>query len=246
MNARSEIRAIPTAAERTAAFAALANYDRGAGRGALQPIDDAVAAATQDSALRAELESHLVAVLRSPASAVAKEYACGKLALLGGPDAVPALAGLLSDPDLSHPAANALRAIPGEAAARALRQSLASLAGPARLGVIAALGHRRDTASVGRLAGLLSPAETSVAAPAAAALGQIGTARAARALQNFLPNAPATVKPVLAEACLVCAQHLSATGEGPAARRLLNALLATTPPPHVRAAALQLLSTARP
>jgi HEAT repeat protein len=242
MNAAPEAGPVPPTAALDTAFAALTRYDRGSGRGALLPIDDAVAAATPDTALRAALETRLVAVLRGPASAVAREYACEKLARIGGPDAAPALAALLSDPDLAHAAANALRAIPGEAASRALRQSLERLSGLPLLGAIAALGQRRDATSVAALAGFLGHAEERVATAAAAALGEIGTVAAARELQAFLARAPQTIRSALAEACLVCAEHLRQAGETRAARRLLDTLLGTAPAPHVRAAALRLLA----
>lgn len=243
MNATPEARPAPSTADLDAAFAALDRYDRGSGRGALQPIDDAVAAATQDAALRVALESRLVAVLRGPASAVAREFACEKLARIGGPDAVAALAALLADPDLAHAAANALRAIPGEAAARALHQSLERLSGLPLVGAIAALGQRRDAASVAALAGFLGGhTEGRVASAAAAALGEIGTVAAAWKLQALLARAPQTIRPALADACLVCAEHLRQAGEARAARTLLEALLGTAPAPHVRAAALRLLA----
>ncbi len=241
MNPAPETRPAPSTAELDAAFAALARYDHGSGRGALQPLDDAVAAATRDAALRAGLEARLVAVLRGPASAVAREYACAQLARIGGADAVAALAVLLSDPDLAHAAANALRAIPGEAASRALRRSLGLLSGLSLGGAVAALGQRRDAASVVELVGLLRHAEERVVTAAAAALGEIGTVAAARELRAFLARAPETVRPALADACLVCAEHLGRAGEAGAARTLLDALLGAGPAPHVRAAVLRLL-----
>lgn len=242
MNAAPEAGPVPSTAALDAAFAALDRYDRGSGRGALQPIDDAVAAATQDAALRAALETRLVAVLRGPASAVAREFACAQLARIGGPDAVAALAALLADPELAHAAANTLRAIPGEAASRALRQSLEHLSGLPLVGAIAALGQRRDAASVTALAGFCGHAEARVVTAAAAALGEIGTVAAARKLQAFLARAPQAIRPALADACLVCATHLRQAGEARAVRILLEALLGTAPAPHVRAAALRLLA----
>lgn len=236
----------PSAEALARAFAALARYDRGADRGALLPLDEAAAAATGDSALRAELEAGLVRLLRGPASTTAKEYACEKLAMIGGPACVETLAALLAEPDLAHAALNALRAIPGEAATGALRRSLDQPVGPALVGVITALGQRRDAASVEALSALISRADPQVASAAAWALGEIGTPVAGRALRNFLPGAPAAVRPALADACLACARHLRDPGETRAARALLDALLAANPPFHVRAAALRLLASLAP
>jgi HEAT repeat protein len=222
------------------AFDALARYDRGSGRGALQPIDDAVAAATKDAAPRRDLEQRLAAILRGPAPAVAKEYACEKLAWIGGPAAVPALAGLLSNPDLAHTATHALQVMTCAEAAVALRDNLARLSGLALAGVITALGTRRDAASAGKLAALLAHPDARVASAAAGALGEIGSPAAGKALREFLPKAPPAIRPALGDACLVCAERLKAAGEAGAARVLLDALLATAPPPHVRAAALRI------
>jgi HEAT repeat protein len=222
------------------AFDALAGYDRGSGRGALQPIDDAVAAATNDAALRSDLEPRLAAILRGPAPAVAREYACEKLALIGGPAAVAALAGLLSNPDLAHAATNALQVMTCAEAAVALRDSLARLSGRALAGVITALGTRRDIASAGKLAALLANPDARVASAAAGALGEIGSPAAGKTLRELLPKAPSALRPALGDACLVCAERLKAAGEAGAARALLDALLATAPSPHVRAAALRI------
>lgn len=241
MNAAPSTPAFPETLSR--ALETLARYDRGSDRGALWPLDEAVASAPREPALRAELEAGLVRCLRSPAATVAKEYACEKLAMIGGPASVEALAASLADPDLSHAATHALRAIPGAEAALALRRRLKTLAGRPLVGVITALGGRRDVASTEALAGLLSHADARVVAAAVWALGEMGTPAAARTLRQFLPGAPTALLPELADACLVCATRLRAARAARAARTLLDALLHADPPPHARAAALRLLAS---
>ena len=233
------------AAARQKAFDALATYDRGSSRGALQPIDHAVAAATNDAALRADLELRLGAILRGPAPVVAKEYACGKLTVIGGPASVPALAALLSTPELAHAATNALQAMPGAEAGQALRDSLGRLTGLPLVGVITALGMRRDTDSAALMAPLLVHADGRVASAAIAALGEIGSKAAATLLHEFAPKAPPPLRPAVADACLVAAERLRASGEPAVARTLLDGLLATEPAAHVGAAALRLGETNR-
>ena len=56
--------------------------------------------------------SQCVAVLKSDAPRKAKADACRELARIGGPDAVPALAELLTDEKLAHMARYALETIP--------------------------------------------------------------------------------------------------------------------------------------
>ncbi len=221
------------------ALDALARYDRGSARGALHPLDEAVMAATRDPALARELEARLVAILQGPASAVAKIYACEKLALIGSADAVPALGKALRVAELTHAAVNALQALPGPEATAELRRALEHLEGAALIGVITALGERRDPASLPRLNALLKSPHPDVAAAAAAALGELGTPAAARALREHLRRTTRESLPTLADACLVCADRLRAAGEAASARELLSALVAASPPEHARAAALR-------
>lgn len=226
----------------TSAFDALSKYAPGSGRGTLQPIDDAVAAATRDTAQRSALEARLVAVLRGPASVVAKEYTCEKLALIGGPDSTAALADLLSNASLAHAATNALQVMPGAEAANALRSRLSKLDGVPLAGALTALGMRRDTASTEAITEFLASTSATVASAAAAALGEIATVAAAKALQVFLPKAPPPVQSSAANAALVCAEHLKAAGDIAAAKALLDALLTTNAPAQVRAAASRILA----
>ncbi|HRZ37658.1 MAG TPA: HEAT repeat domain-containing protein [Candidatus Paceibacterota bacterium] len=216
------------------AFDTLARYNRGSGRDTLKPIDDAAMAAAADAGLRADIQGRLVATLRSPASAVAKEYACGRLALIGGPEAVPALADLLPNTDLAHPATDALQRMTCDEAVRALRENLPKLAGLPLTGVITALGARRDLASVGALTALLSNTDAAVASAAAAALGEIGSPAAATALRELLTKAPPAWNGVLADACLLCARRLDASGNPAEARAIADALLSAGLASYVR------------
>lgn len=216
------------------AFDALAQYNRGSGRDTLKPIDDAAMTAAADAALRADIQARLVATLRGPASAVAKEYACGRLALIGGPEAVPALADLLPNTDLAHPATDALQRMTCDEALKALRENLPKLAGLPLAGVITALGARRDLASVDALTALLTNTDAPVASAAAAALGEIASPAAATALREFLAKAPPAWNGVMADACLLCVKRLKASGNLMEARALADALLSAGPASHLR------------
>lgn len=232
-----------TEAEKAAvdrAFKALETYQSGSSRGALLALDQAVIEATSDAAARADLELRLVKVLRGPASTVAKEYACGKLAVIGGPGAVEALGELLPDLTLAHAATNALQVIPGAEAGKVLGDRVGTLSGLRKVGVITALGLRRDAASEPILAKLLLDPDVEAAAAAAGALGEIGTRAAAMALEAFLPHAPGPVRAALADACLAGAERLTASGQKAPAQALVKALIAAGPPEHVRVAATRL------
>lgn len=238
MSTNAEPRVTPAALDQ--AFAALAKYDRGSGRETLKPIDDAVNASAGDAELRGDLERRLVAALRSPASVVAKEYACGKLALIGGAAAVAALAELLPHAELAHPATNALQQMTSAEAAAALRDNLPKLRGLPLVGVLVAVGARRDLAGVAKLTELLADPDPLVVSAAGAALGEIASAAAARGLIEFLPKAPAALHLVLGDACLVCAERLKTAGDTATARAVIEALPATKVPEHIQAAARRL------
>ena len=87
----------------------------------------------------------LAAVLKdSGASVYAKAKACQRLALVGDRSAVPALAALLSDPQLSGYARFGLEPLPDPAADDALRAALPKLQGKLLVGVINSIGFRKD------------------------------------------------------------------------------------------------------
>jgi hypothetical protein len=114
------------------------------------------------------------AILRdSEATTYAKAKACQRLAMNGPASAVPAIAPLLEDPQLSHYARIALEPMPPGAADDALRAALGRVSGPLLVGVINTIGHRRDVRAIGRLAQLLSGADTQVAQAANEALARI-------------------------------------------------------------------------
>ncbi|MBM3737010.1 MAG: hypothetical protein FJW39_14610 [Acidobacteria bacterium] len=116
----------------------------------------------------------LVEILKDPGgSPYAKAKACQRLAVTGGPEAVPALAALLADPQLSHYARTGLDQIPGPAADEALRAALRTLQGRLLAGVIHSVARRRDSAAIPALARLQHDTDPAVAKAAYAALAAI-------------------------------------------------------------------------
>lgn len=223
---------------------ALKTYDCGSSRAALLPIDEAVVACLGDESARELLERRLVAALKAGGSAVAHEYVCSKLVLIGSEFSVPSLAALLADAQLATAARNALEAIPHPDAAKALRDSLPKLDGLQKVGVIHSLGARRDAGSVRALNGLLRDANPQLAGAVVGALGNIGSTQAASALRAFVPKAPEAVRAELANALLVCAGQLQAGGRNSEARQLWQMLDVSAQPQHVRLAAAVALSRA--
>jgi HEAT repeat protein len=194
------------------AFEALKKFDWGSDLAALNPIEDAAIAAHEEPEAGKELESRLVAALQSELSLDAQEYVCRKLAMVGTAAAVPSLAALLVKKENSHMARFALERIPASEAAQALRDALPKVSGRVKIGVISSLGARRDTAAVPTLAGLLKDGDPAIARAAALALGTIGSAESAAALQ--LAQKAATGNPLtLIDALLSCAEAMLANNK---------------------------------
>ena len=116
----------------------------------------------------------LVAILRDPsASTYAKAKACQQLAVTGDKSAVPALAALLTDPQLSHYARVGLEPNPDPSVDDALRSALSKVKGKLLAGVVTSIGYRKDTKAISALAKLRQDADPDVANAADAALARI-------------------------------------------------------------------------
>lgn len=231
--------AAPDAAAVDAAFATLKTYDWGQDRSALQALDAAVAATHGDAEARKSLETRLAAVLKSEASRAAKDVVCRHLSLIGSADAVPALAELLTDKDLSQLGRYALERIPDPAATAALREALPKTDGLLKVGVINSLGVRRDADSASALQGLWDHTDPQIAAAAIAALGAIGSSEAAAALGEIHSKVPEVLRATTADARLHCAERLLAADKKLEALAIYKALNAEDQPKHVRLAAVR-------
>ncbi|MCP4612634.1 MAG: HEAT repeat domain-containing protein [Planctomycetes bacterium] len=152
-------------------------------------------------------ERDLIVVLKSAAPKSEKAITCKQLAIYGTEQAVPAIAPLLADKELSSWARIALEAIPGAASDAALRDALGKLDGRLLIGVINSVSVRRDGRAVNTLVQKLDDANAGVASAAAVALGHIGGEQAAKALTQSLTDAPAGVRSAVAEGCILCAER---------------------------------------
>jgi HEAT repeat protein len=218
-------------------FEALKTFDWGSDYEAIVAIDDAVIATHGDAAARKDLETRLAAVLKTNASRTAKDFTCRMLSEIGTADSVPALAGLLSDKDLSHMSRYALQRIDGAESVKAIRDALPKVSGSLKAGMIQSLGARRDGASVDALYALAGDADKTIAYAAINALGKIGNAEAAKSLGNIVKKSPDDLKLISADACLVCAERLSDDGKKAQALVLYKSLSGEDQPKNIRLAA---------
>lgn len=182
-----------------------------------------------------------IAVLKSPdASQKDKADACRELAVLGTKDAVPALAALLPDEKYNHMARYALETIPDPSVDDALRVAVTNLTGRPLVGVIGSIGVRRDGKAIVPLAKHLRDADAEVAQAAARALGKIGTAGAAKALEVAVKEVPAGNQLAVCEGLFRCAEALTAKGQKKEALAIYDQLRSLPNAPHqVRAGALR-------
>ena len=208
----------------------------------LTPIEQAVQAAHGNPATRAALEQRLAPYLAATFSHATRAFVCRQLAIIGSAASVPALSALLADEPLSHMARYALERIPGPEADKALRDAVGKANRKSKVGIIYSIGVRRDARSVPLLAKMLNE-EPEVAAAAAKALGEIGTPEAAKALEALRGKGAEPLRVAIADASLICAERLMASGERGDAVRLLEGLTAA-PQPHVSLAARRALSAA--
>ncbi len=181
----------------------------------------------------------LVRILQDPAATVfQKAKACQRLAVVGSKEAVPALAALLDNQQLSHYARFGLAPIPDPSVDEALRDALKRVKGRLLVGIINTLGQRRDAQAVAPLARLIHDPDLEVARAAAAAVGHIGGAQGAKALQEALARTKGAVHAAVAGGGLLCAESLLAQGDRKQAFALYDLLSRADIPKPVRLAAM--------
>jgi len=167
-------------------------------------------------------EADFLAVLRSDAADAEKAIACKQLSIHGSSEAVPDLAKLLPNPQLSSWARIALEAIPGEAADKALRTASESLDGLLLVGTINSIGVRRDAAAVDSLTKHLQDSDVEVASAAAVALGLIGNDEATQSLGLALTASSGNVRNAVAEGYVLCAERLLNESKFDAAAKIFD------------------------
>ena len=184
-------------------------------------------------------QEQLLAVLTSNAPLTQKWVAAHELARVGTREAVPKLSALLPDEQLSDLARYALEPIPDPAVDTALREALGNLDGRLLAGAITSIGARRDAAAVEPLSKLLSRPDPVVVSAAVAALGNIGTMPAAKALEASFASGRENLFPAIYSALLQCADTLRVHGSRPEAIATYNWIAASKAPPQLRAGAIR-------
>ena len=176
------------------------------------------------SARAASPEDGLIAVLTSTASVADKDAACRELKIVGTEKSIPALAALLTNEKLAHPARFALESMPYASAGAALRDAVGKTKGLIRSGMIDSLGERRDASAVPLIASTLNDSDVQVVAAAARALGKIGTKNAGEALRAAHEKADGKRGAAIGQGILLCANNLFKAGKSDEAMLCLGEL----------------------
>lgn len=199
----------PTALAQDAVIERLKSFRFGDDRAILDSVSQRVSESRSDPTVRFYVARALAGVLDSDAAFDAKQFACRQLAFVGTEEQVPALAKLLRDEELSHYALMALARIPGPAVGEALRKGLAETTGRAQIGIIDALGDRRDRAAGPLLQQILDGTDRESGAAAAYALGKIADHPSLDALMKAFSTSDAKSKSILGDALLKGARRLA-------------------------------------
>ena len=170
---------------------------------------------------QSDKEAELIAILKSDAPKSEKAITCKHLAVHGTKHAVPELAKLLSDPQLTSWSRTALEVIPDPSADDALRSALADLPdGLPLTGVINSIATRRDEQAVDGLIKHLKSEQPQVANAAAVALGHIANSLAQQALENSLASDADSANSGVSEGCILIAERYLESGDADSAAAL--------------------------
>jgi HEAT repeat protein len=183
-------------------------YEFGQSRRGLVEIEQQIASVYQQPEELSKAEAVLLEVLQSDCSFALKDFICRRLSIIGTARSVPVLAGLLKEPKTAALAEYALVRIPSEEVDRVLAEHLASAEPSIQIGLLSTLGLRKSKQSVSAIAPLMTASDLSVAEAAVGALGQIGTAEAAQALEQRAEQTAPALKNRLADSLLACADNL--------------------------------------
>jgi len=223
-----------------ALFQRIRAYKAGKNPGDVQNVAGMVVASLKDPELRVAIERQFIAMLRSAdATTDCKRFVCRQLMTIGTAKAVPALATLLPDKNLSHMARYALERMQCPEAGKALRDALPRTQGRTLIGVINSLGARRDRQAIPALIRHLKRRDPEVAGAATRALGKIGGEEAVEALAAARANATGRLRQAIDDAYLRCADRFLTDGKRDRAKAIYEALYKPSERRNVRAAALR-------
>ncbi len=215
-------------------------YEYGKSLEPLATISEFRRYASESPAVSAKIEQQMISFLKSDVTLAGKQFVCEELSVIGTKTSVAILSEMLISPTTSNMARYALERIPDKAAGKALRKALSKTNGDEKIGVINSLGQRGDASSVKPISKLIyDKTNKGLAAAAVAALGKIGTEKAAKALKKARNKTWAEFRFAISDAYLNCANKLAGNGNLKKAREIYNELFGIGEPQNIRYAALR-------
>jgi HEAT repeat protein len=225
--------------ELQSALKTVRTYKFGQSRLDLTKIEGYVRDSYGQPAVRQKLEAEFVEILKSPAATSdGKRWVCRQLSLIGTAASTQTLGQLLLDKELSDMARYALERIDAPEATAQLRLGLAKTSGTMKVGIINSLGQRRDSLSKPEMIKLLGSSDQEVAMAAARALGNIGGADAAQALEQAQAKTTGQLQQTIVDAYLSCAELALDAGRKAEALAIYQKLYTSSESRRVRVAAL--------
>jgi len=221
-------------------------YDFGQSRLSLTELSDKIRAAYGKPDELKDIEIGLCAVLDADATYAGKQYVCRELSIIGTAQSVPTLSKKLTDDKLSDMARYALERIPGQEVDSALLVAIGKASGKAKVGIINSLGERRCLKAVSALSKLVGDSDKVIAEAAISALGKIGGDEAAGILAKAKDTASESLKMVVLDAYLKCADRYVAKGKKAGALAIYKDLYKQEYPQLIRTAAMRGMVSASP
>ena len=204
----------------------------------MKAIEAATFAAGKDAKLRAAAETKLIAALKSSKSVDLRRFICRQLRTIGTAEAIPVLASLLGDAELTHGARYALGRIEDPAAGAALHKAMGQTKGKIQAGIIVTLAKRGHTAALDDMVEMFVSSDKLVLHAAVRGVGVMGTSHSAKALLKARVPAKDELRKRMTDALLECADKLVACGKASDAAVVYKALYTPKEPAHIRLAAL--------
>jgi len=197
-------------------------------------------------AARAAFVKAMLAQLEREQRTEVKRFLIRQLQITGREDAVPSLARYLADARFAETARQALAANPTPAALAALRNALRRAKGMERVGIIDALGFRRDAEALRALIAEAAGRDQAARMAAYRALGRIGDPKAESTLAAATTKGKPRERRAAFDGYLLLAEQLAAADKRADGLRIYQRVLDVAPSSALRCAALVGIGKAGP
>jgi len=214
-------------------------YEYGQSRENLTALNNLFRVIENSDEQQEKAEEQLVDFLGSDATLPAKQFICECLSIYGSDKSVSILEKMLFESKTENMALFALERIPMEDASDVLMDALSETKGDLKVGIINALGNRREKDAVDEIIPLIWDSEGEIASAAIAASGKIGGDQASQALAKALSDPDAKLKSEIVFSYLKCAVVYEENNENKKALMIYQSLNKPEFDNHVRYAALQ-------